>query len=79
MRSWPIPISFWCCKVTRREPFASVFREIAEQQLELAGCRQPVPQSWSVVIFPLDTNSNSLPFLQFQADGHCRVQWAELA
>ena len=47
--------------------------------VELAGCRHPVPQSWSVVIFPLDTNSNSSPFLQFQADGPCRVQWAELA
>ena len=47
--------------------------------IELTGCRQPVPQSWSVVNFPLDANSSSLPFLQFQSDGPCRVQWAELA
>jgi acetyltransferase-like isoleucine patch superfamily enzyme len=47
--------------------------------LELAGRRQPVPQSWGVVSFPLDPKSNSLPFLQFQADGPSRVQWAELA
>jgi acetyltransferase-like isoleucine patch superfamily enzyme len=47
--------------------------------LELAGHRQPVSQSWGVVTFPLDPNSNSLPFLQFQADGPSRVQWAELA
>jgi acetyltransferase-like isoleucine patch superfamily enzyme len=47
--------------------------------LELAGCRQSVPQNWGVVNFPLDPNSNLLPFLRFQADGPCRVQWAELA
>jgi acetyltransferase-like isoleucine patch superfamily enzyme len=46
--------------------------------LELAGSRQPVPQSWGVLTFPLDLNSNPLPFLQFQADGLCKVQWAEL-
>ena len=38
---------------------------MAEQRLSFAGCRQPVPQSWGVVSFPLDPNSNSLPFLQF--------------
>ena len=45
MRSRPIPTSLWCCKVMRREPFASVFLEIAEQQLSLRAAASLSPRA----------------------------------
>lgn len=40
--------------------------------------RRPVPESWGVVDFAVDSGSSSLPFLRFQVDGTCQVRWAEL-
>jgi hypothetical protein len=40
--------------------------------------RRTISQSCDVLKFPFGTNSALLPFLRFEVDGHCRIQWAEL-
>jgi acetyltransferase-like isoleucine patch superfamily enzyme len=48
-----------------------------ETMLAFGGHRLQVPQGWNVLEFPLHKNT-SLPFLKFQVEGRCMVQWAEL-
>ena len=46
--------------------------------IAFGGLREPVPVSQSVINFPFDANSGTLPFLRFQLEGRCQVRWAEL-